>query len=103
MKWLTLFLLLLAAAGLAGQPPLIHAHNDYQKREPLVNALRNKAFSIEADVYLVNDSLRVAHDKNELAKAPTLNVLYLRPIVDRFRLHHGHISDDGNYAPVLMI
>jgi alkaline phosphatase len=55
------------------------------------------------DVYLVNDSLRVAHDKNELTNAPTLNVLYLKPIVDLFKLHHGRISNDSNYVPLLVI
>ena len=94
---------LLPASNLPAQPPLIHAHNDYQKPEPLVNALRNKAFSIEADVYLVNDSLRVAHDKKELTNAPTLNVLYLKPIIDLFKLHHGRISNDSNYVPLLVI
>src|SRR6185436_13708656 len=103
MKWL-LSLLLLFVVGIGfAQLPLIHAHNDYQKTEPLTNALRNKVFSIEADVYLFNGELRVAHDKNELTTAPTLDALYLRPISDRMILHKNLISIDSNYLPVLMI
>ena len=81
----------------------IHAHNDYQKKEPLINALRYKAFSIEADIYLSGNKLLVAHDKNELATAPTLDSLYLQPIVELFRRHKGTISEASSYAPVLMI
>jgi alkaline phosphatase len=103
MKWLSLFLLLLLVHIVSAQLPLIHAHNDYQKPEPLANALRNKSFSIEADVYLINDTLRVAHDKNELAAAPSLHALYLQPLIDLFSRYHGRISSDSNYAPVLMI
>src|SRR5258706_14844581 len=99
--WLLLFLLLYKAA--TAQPPLIHAHNDFQRPEPLTNALRNLAFSMEADVFLVNDTLRVAHDENELDKAPSLWDLYLQPIINLFDANHGRISTDTAYAPVLMI
>jgi hypothetical protein len=96
-------LLLLPAHIVSAQPPLIHAHNDYQKPEPLTNALRNKVFSIEADVYLINDTLRVAHDKNGLTTAPSLNALYLQPVVNLFLKYKSHISNDSGYAPLLMI
>jgi hypothetical protein len=100
-----LFLLSVTIIGfLAGaQPPLIHSHNDYQQPEPLTNALRYKVFSIEADVYLRDSTLLVAHTKNELATAPTLDALYLQPIIRLYSLHHGRISSDNQYAPVLMI
>ena len=82
---------------------LIHAHNDYQKPEPLFHALRHKVFSIEADVYLSGDRLLVAHDKHELPTAKTLDSLYLHPIVESFQRHKGTISEDSSYALVLMI
>lgn len=103
MKYLFLSLVTAFTFLARAQPPLIHSHNDYQKPEPLTNALRNKVFSIEADVYLINDTLRVAHDKNELPSAPALNVLYLQPIIDLFSQHHGRISNDSSYTPILMI
>ena len=103
MKCYSLFLMLLPVYFLSAQPPLIHAHNDYQKPEPLTNALRNKAFSIEADIYLSANKLLVAHEKNELTGAKTLDSLYLQPIIELFRQHKGKVSTDNNYAPVLMI
>jgi hypothetical protein len=100
-RWLLIFLLVCAAA--TAQPPLIHAHNDFQRTEPLTNALRNRVYSIEVDVFLVNDSLRVAHKENELAAAPTLWNMYLQPIIRLFAENKGRICADSSYAPVLMI
>ncbi len=103
MKFHCLLLVLLLTIAATAQPPRIHAHNDYEQPEPLTNALRQQAFSIEADVYLVNDTLRVAHDAKNLAIAPSLNSLYLQPIIQLFRTHQGHISSDPWYSPVLVI
>lgn len=97
-----LILLFSGFAG-AGQKVLIHSHNDYESAEPLLNAIRNRVYSLEADVYLVNDTLKVAHDKKDLTNASSLFSLYIQPIVDLFRTHNGRISNDSAYAPVLMI
>ena len=100
-KWLLIFLLINVTT--TAQPPLIHAHNDFQRPEPLTNALRYRVYSIEADVFLVNDTLRVAHDEKDLATAPSLWNLYLQPIINLFTYNNGRISPDTGYAPVLMI
>jgi alkaline phosphatase len=68
-----------------------------------MNALHNKAYSIEADVYLRNGGLVVAHDKKDIVTAPSLDSLYLKPIIRLFKKHHGRISKSKTYAPVLMI
>ena len=98
--WL-LFLIFLSSIAF-GQP-FIHAHNDYQQAAPLTNALQYKVFSIEADVYLYNGKLVVAHDRKELPAAPSLDSLYLQPIVALFAKHGGRINSESNYAPILMI
>jgi len=103
MKFPLLLTILSIGLLTQAQPPLIHSHNDYQQKEPLSNALRYQAFTIEADVYLVNNTLLVAHDTGELATAPSLEALYLQPIIALFAQYHGHISTDSNYAPILMI
>ena len=100
-----LFWLVLLCYGFVSQAQnvLIHSHNDYQQAEPLTGALRNKVYSFEADIYLVNDTLKVAHDKKELVTAPSLFALYIQPIINLFKDNNGQISSDKNYAPVLMI
>ena len=96
-------LLIVQVLIVPAQKILIHSHNDYRQPEPLTNALRNKVYSLEADIYLVNDTLKVAHDRKDLPAAPSLSSLYIQPIVDLFQVHHGQISNDHNYTPVLMI
>jgi len=103
MKHLSLSIFFALSCLLSLAQPLIHAHNDYQKREPLTNALKNKVFSIEADIYLYNNKLVVAHDKKDLPMAKTLDSLYLQPIINLFQQHKGAIDKDTSYAPVLMI
>ena len=103
MKLILLSILIHLASFQISAQPLIHAHNDYQKPEPLTNALRHKVFSIEADIYPSGNRLLVAHDKKELATAPTLDSLYLQPIIELFRRHDGSISEDSSYSPILMI
>ena len=103
MKHFLLFMLISIACIPSPAQTLIHAHNDYQKQEPLTNALRHQVFSIEADIYVSGNRLLVAHDRKELATAPTLDSLYLQPIIKLFSHHKGTISDGSSYAPVLMI
>ncbi len=103
MKSLSFCILLSLTRLLSFAQPLIHSHNDYEQPEPLTNALRNKVFSIEADVYLVGDRLLVAHDRKDLPDAKTLDSLYLQPIINLFRQHGGTISADSNYTTTLMI
>lgn len=95
--------MLIWTVGLSAQAVRIHSHNDYHKPEPLVNALRNQAFAIEADVYLINNEIKVAHDIAELLTAPTLERLYLEPINQLFSKNNQQISKDPNYKPILMI
>lgn len=102
MKNILLCVLLFTGYMAKAQRPLIHAHNNYEKPEPLFNALRNKAFTIEADVY-PGDSLFVAHDKKDIQPGRTLVSMYLQPIIQLFTTHNGSISDDTAYAPTLMI
>ena len=103
MKIFGLLTVLFLSLFSTAQAPLLHAHNDYEKPFPLTTALQNKVFSVEADVYLIGDSLRVAHDANKAATSPSLNSLYLQPIIAIFAQHHGAISEDSIYSPILMI
>ncbi len=103
MKHLLSIFLFLFTVNLILAQPHIHAHNDYQQPQPLTHAIHNKVFSLEADVFLVKSKLLVAHDTKELATAPKLKSLYLKPIIKLFKKHQGRISTDTAYAPVLML
>lgn len=80
--------------------PLVqaHAHNDYEHDRPLLDALEHGFTSVEADVWLVEGELRVAHDAWELADAPTLEEAYLDPLAELVspngkQLYPGHDGD----------
>jgi len=64
-------------------PPALlnaHAHNDYHHDRPLVDALSYGFASVEADVHLIDDTLYVAHDAEDIVKGKTLTNLYLQPL-----------------------
>ena len=53
----------------------IHSHNDYAQKRPFWGAYEAGADSIEADVFLVDGDLLVAHSRRELKKENTLRRL----------------------------
>src|SRR5436190_17692627 len=57
-----------------------HAHNDYEHTRPLLDALDRGFGSIEADIYLINGALFVAHDRDSVRADRTLEALYLAPL-----------------------
>jgi hypothetical protein len=72
-----------------------HAHNDYEHPRPLLDALDQGFCSIEADVFLVNDQLLVAHTLTKVTPERTLTSLYLNPLRERARQNQGHIYPNG--------
>jgi hypothetical protein len=57
-----------------------HAHNDYEHTRPLAEALEHGFTSVEADIWLVDGKLLVAHDSDRVDPARTLESLYLAPL-----------------------
>ncbi|MFI5663297.1 phosphatidylinositol-specific phospholipase C/glycerophosphodiester phosphodiesterase family protein [Streptomyces sp. NPDC051684] len=82
-----------AAGHKRGPAPLrrAHAHNDYEHPRPLFDALDQRFNSVEADIYLVNGDLLVAHDPVDLDPTRTLASLYLDPLAARVRANHGSV------------
>ncbi|MFG1912454.1 glycerophosphodiester phosphodiesterase family protein [Kribbella sp. NPDC048928] len=82
--------------------PSAHAHNDYDHRRPLLDALDRGFNSVEADVWLVDGELRVAHDLGDAKPGRTLESLYLKPLADRVRENHGEVYKHGNDFQLLI-
>ncbi len=68
-----------------------HAHNDYLHPRPLHDALAHGFTSVEADVFLVDGELLVAHEPAELDPRRTLAALYLEPLRALVRAGHGSV------------
>ena len=68
-----------------------HAHNDYEHPRPLLDALDNGFASVEADVWLQDGELRVAHESVGTTPGRTLQSLYLEPLRQRFDTTDGRV------------
>ena len=74
-----------------GQPlAQAHAHNDYDHDRLLLDALEHGFTSVEADVWLVDGELLVAHDLADAKQGVTLESLYLDPLQEMVRSQPGH-------------
>lgn len=88
------FFLLLAfpLLGLSQPLPNAHAHNDYEHKRPLFEALDNGFTSVEADIWLIDGELYVSHYKPRRKKAArTLRNLYLKPLQNHIAANGGRV------------
>jgi glycerophosphoryl diester phosphodiesterase len=97
---------LFGCVGRAAENPVLalvraHAHNDYEHTRPLLDALEQGFCSIEADVWLVDGELRVAHDLKDARPRRTLEKLYLDPLSARTKENGGRVFPGG--PPVLLL
>ncbi len=81
--------------------PSAHAHNDYEHQRPLVDALDQGFTSVEADIYLVDGALLVAHNLGDVKPVRTLESLYLDPLRERVQRHNGSVYVEP--APFLLL
>ena len=83
MKLLNVFIILLVAARLSRAQQILpntHSHNDYEQAVPFFHAYNAGFGAIEADIFMVNGTLLVAHDYKHLQTGRTLKKLYLDPV-----------------------
>jgi len=92
------------AAGHAQIMPLtrVHAHNDYEHKRPLLDALDHGFCSVEADIYLVDGQLLVAHDRSQVKPERTLQKLYLDPLRERVQKNGGRVYRNGPEVTLLI-
>jgi len=100
--WLCVFLFCSAQLHLDGAEtksprPLAraHSHNDYEHERPLLDALSHGFCSVEADVWLVDGELLVAHDRDKVQPGRTLESLYLKPLRECVVANDGRVYRDG--------
>ncbi|HLN54518.1 MAG TPA: phosphatidylinositol-specific phospholipase C/glycerophosphodiester phosphodiesterase family protein [Bacteroidales bacterium] len=89
-KVLLSFALAFILLKISAQEPLkAHSHNDYANVIPFWIAYYNHFSSIEADIWLVNNELFVAHDNRDIKPERTLKALYIQPLVNMVRYNGG--------------
>jgi len=89
----------------AQSTPLLNgfAHNDYRHKRPLFDALENGFTNIEADIFLKNNKLIVAHVFPYFKGKRTLENLYFKPLSERVALNNGKVYENYNKPVILMI
>jgi alkaline phosphatase len=108
MKNLLFLFFLLNAVHVFAQPKEYttanaHSHNDYEQTNPFYEAWENGFGSIEADIFLHDDKLIVAHTEKELNDNRTLQSLYLEPLKIVIEKNKGFPYADVNKELQLLI
>jgi len=103
-KYLAFLVALTTAAGVSAQRPYaIHSHNDYDHIAPFWEAYSQHCASIEADVYLQDDLILVAHNRKDIRPERNLRDLYFEPVALLFRSHGGKMWEDSDQRLQLVI
>ncbi len=86
------------------QLPQAHAHNDYEHKRPLRDALKYGFTSIEVDIHLVDGELYVSHDPPQRKRRRrTLRKLYLDSLQRRVEKNDGQVYSGYDGPFFLMI
>lgn len=80
-----------------------HSHNDYKQSIPFYKAYNAGFGSIEADIFLKDDQLIVAHAASEINTVNTLQKLYLQPLDSFVQQHNGYPYADTSKPLQLLI
>jgi hypothetical protein len=100
--FLTCCALLSSCQAEPGPPrPCGHAHNDYAHDRPLLDALELDFCSVEADVFLSQGQLFIAHEEEEIEPSRTLESLYLEPL--ERRIEERGAAREGGQTLVLLV
>lgn len=70
----------MCALMVSAQKPGIHSHNDYDQVRPFWGAYEANAASIEADIWLIDGDIYIAHDREDVRPERMLKNMYLDPI-----------------------
>lgn len=106
MKRITVLIaamMLCAFAASAQRPVLLHSHNDYERSEPFWSAYGEHFDSVEADVYCIDGTLFVSHDRKDVRPDRTFEALYLEPILKAFGQNGGRPWADSGQTLQLLV
>jgi glycerophosphoryl diester phosphodiesterase len=86
---------------LSAKAQLMHSHNDYEQREPFEMAYRLGYDSIEADLFLKDGEIMVAHDWDRISPERTFQKLYLVPLLAKIKTNGGFVY--SNKKPLFLL
>jgi len=102
-KILAILAILLPLTLGAKQPVILHSHNDYVRTAPFWEAYSQHCTSIEADVFLQDGEILVAHNREDVSADKTLRKMYIEPIVSLFRENGGRMWNGSDDRLILLV
>lgn len=105
MNRLILFLFTLISLSINAQKIHYNAfsHNDYWRDRPLFDALDYGFNCVEADLWLIDGELYVAHDRPEPDTSIIFSELYLKPLAERIKTNGGKVFPGSDRPFLLMV
>jgi glycerophosphoryl diester phosphodiesterase len=100
MRVKILIIILLFTAKLSAQ--ISHSHNDYEQKLPFLAAYNLGFDSIEADLYLKDNEIYVAHDWDKIKPERTFKNLYLNPLLSKIKENNGFPYKDAQSLTLLL-
>ncbi len=88
MRYIFLTTLMILCQQLPAQ--IAHSHNDYEQKSPFDLAYNLGFDSIEADLYLKDNEIFVAHDYDKIKPGRTFKNLYLIPLLMKIKENNGY-------------
>lgn len=79
-----------------------HAHNDYLHEKPFLEAYYLNYGMIEADIFIQDDELMVAHENKSIKPENTLSALYINPLLKKIKENNGRAYADGKRLRLLI-
>ena len=79
------------------------SHNDYWRPKPLFDAISYRFNCVEADLWLIDGKLYVAHDKSDIREGNTFETMYLNPLVEHIRKNGGKVFEGSDRPFFLMV
>lgn len=98
-------LMFLSAVSVTAQeyPIRIHSHNDYWRTVPFWTAYSHHLYSYEADVYLVDGVVCVAHDREDVSPDRNIHNLYIDPIVSVYKANGGKPWENAKHGIQILV
>ena len=100
MKHFFLIILFFLASKLNAQNA--HSHNDYEQKFPFESAYNLEFDSIEADLYLKDNEIFVAHDWDKIKPDKTFKNLYLNPLLLKIKENNGFVYQNKKRLTLML-
>ncbi len=100
MRQILLTILMILCHELSAQ--ISHSHNDYEQKLPFDSAYNLGFDSIEADLYVKDGEIFVAHDYDKIKTERTFRNLYLNPLLSKIKANNGYPYTNKKHLTIML-